>query len=136
MQNQGHTDTQTSSSALRPEIKTLKAPRMLCWLCIRVWVQRQRQGDVSVQAQSGVHTHSELHDRQTDRQTDRPVSPGLPGRTEEGTVGPGLGLLCPLSLLWLPGPSLSLSRLSRPRSTRSDEFCWLCVSVSWDCVCL
>ena len=66
----------------------------------------------------------------TDRQTDRPVSPGLPGRTEEGTVGPGLGLLCPLSLLWLPGPSLSLSRLSRPSSTRSDEFCWLCVSVS------
>ena len=70
MQNQGHTntDTQTSSSALRPEIKTLKAPGMLCWLCIRVWVQRQRQGDVSVQAQSGVHTHSELQDRQTDRQ--------------------------------------------------------------------
>ena len=69
MQNQGHTntDTQTSSSALRPEIKTLKAPRMLCWLCVHVWVQRQRQGDVSVQAQSGVH--SELQDRQTDRQT-------------------------------------------------------------------
>ena len=67
----------------------------------------------------------------TDRQTDRPVSPGLPGRTEEGTVGPGLGLLCPLSLLWLPGPSLSLSRPSRPPSTKSDELL-LAVCV---CVC-